>query len=87
MGWPGLIFYGASPFEWVVTYDADQMFQLGLNNYDLQNAISSYLDDQDLGLVSSTDESMVSSLKQLPLTLTYRTSDKVEWEKNPCKKS
>ncbi len=48
--------YGASPYEWMVEYDAEQLQAIGMNPYSLQQAISRHYSVQSLGMVQDVDD-------------------------------
>ncbi len=48
--------YGASPYEWMVEYDAVQLQAIGLTPYTLQQAIARHYSTVQLGMVQDTDD-------------------------------
>lgn len=44
--------FGAAPFEWVITYDADKLFQLQLSVDEVSEAINNHLRKNELGLAN-----------------------------------
>ncbi|MDR1864957.1 MAG: efflux RND transporter permease subunit [Bacteroidales bacterium] len=47
--------YGASPYEWMIEYDAAQLQAAGLTPYAVQQAVSRYYGAESLGTVRDTD--------------------------------
>lgn len=58
-GVDGIVLSGATPFQWVITFDARKCESLGLVASDIANAFLSYYADEVLGLVR-TDDGMLS---------------------------
>lgn len=50
-------FYGQTPFEWVVTFDADRAAELGIRADDIQLALKSYYADEIVGLTQVDGQS------------------------------
>ena len=50
-GVSGVAFYGQTPFEWVITFDADRAGTLGISAQDIAQALSDYYDEKIGGLV------------------------------------
>lgn len=46
-------FYGDTPYEWVITFDADKALACGISADDISTAINSYYADEMLGMTSS----------------------------------
>lgn len=77
--------YGASPFEWVIVYDANTLYQLKLSVNDLQNAINTYLNSQELGNgVFKTTNNLIDH--EISLNLSYKPETEIHWNKIPIKK-
>lgn len=77
--------YGAAPFEWVITYNADKLFELQLNVGEVSDAINTYLQKNELGkgeLVSNED----GSIREISMQLIFKSLDGFNWEKIPIKK-
>lgn len=46
-------FYGDTPFEWVITFDADKAAATGITAREISEAVASYYSESILGMVSS----------------------------------
>ncbi|WP_042245602.1 efflux RND transporter permease subunit [Jejuia pallidilutea] len=76
---------GVAPFEWVIVYDTNALYQLKLSQNDIQNAINTYLNTQELGngVFKTTNNSVVH---ELSLNLSYKLDTEIDWNKIPIKK-
>ncbi|MFS4456908.1 efflux RND transporter permease subunit [Maribacter sp. 2304DJ31-5] len=79
--------YGASPYEWAITYSADRLLRLKLSVEEVGGAINGYLQKNELGvgIVYESDEQ--KSLHELAVQLLYRPVKELDWEKIPIKKT
>lgn len=76
---------GAAPFEWVIVYDANALYQLKLSINDLQSAINTYLNTQELGNgVFKRSNNPVDH--ELSLNLAYKPETEINWNTIPIKK-
>ena len=81
-----VIIYGASPYEWVITYDADKLFRLRLSVNDVTRAVNTFLQKNGLGkgnLVSPKDK----SIQEVSMQLVFKSVDVFDWEKISIKKT
>lgn len=77
--------YGAAPYEWVINYSSDKLFQLQISVSELQGAINSYLQKRELGNAFIRSENQ-SSDNEISLVLAYRPHGNVDWNHIPIKK-
>ncbi|QTE22230.1 efflux RND transporter permease subunit [Polaribacter cellanae] len=77
--------YGATPFEWVIEYDTKTLAQLNITVYDIQNAISIYLQKRELGnaLIQSKNN---EAEQEISLVLIHKFKDTMDWNNIPIKK-
>jgi multidrug efflux pump subunit AcrB len=75
--------YGATPFEWVITYETDRLSQHELSVDDVAGAVTSFLKKQELGKGISANE---TGDKEVPLKLVCKSSTVIDWNKIPIKK-
>jgi multidrug efflux pump subunit AcrB len=73
--------YGASPYEWMVEYDADQLKAIGLTPASLNTAIRRHYSEQPLGMVQDMDTKGNKAWVQL--TVTNLNAHKVRLEEIP----
>jgi len=76
---------GATPFEWVVTYEADKLLQLHISVNEIEQAIRNYFQKQQLGNGQYSLNADTSNLI-IPLALVYKNNDTIDWEQIPIKK-
>jgi len=76
-----VIFYGDTPYEWVITFDADRLSVCGFTASDLETAISNWFSDTMLGMTKSGDSSFGVKLRSI------RSSDKGDLARIPVGKS
>ncbi len=76
--------YGASPFEWVITYNSDKLQQLNLSVNDIQNAINNHLREQELG--KGVFKNSNSTDNEINLKLSYSPEGSIQWAKIPITK-
>lgn len=76
--------YGASPFEWVVKYQADKLLQLQISTNDIQGSIENYLQEQELGsgVLTSNDK---KTNHEISLILAYKPNVEIDWKTIPIK--
>ena len=77
---------GATPFEWVVTYETDKLLQLQISVNTIENAIRNYFQKQQLGNGQYSLNSDESSLI-IPLELVYKHKGTIDWEHIPIQKN
>ncbi|WP_147678912.1 efflux RND transporter permease subunit [Algibacter pacificus] len=76
---------GAAPFEWVIVYDTKVLYQLKLSVNDIQSAINTYLNTQELGnAVFKRPNNSVDH--ELSLNLAYKPETEINWNTIPIKK-
>jgi multidrug efflux pump subunit AcrB len=77
--------YGATPFEWVITYEADRLQYYDLNVSEVLKAIENYLNKEELGkgIVRSNAD---FEDKEMPMQLTYHSTEDFSWQDIPIKK-
>lgn len=77
---------GATPYEWVVTYETDKLLQLHISVNEIEEGIRSYFQKQQLGngqFVSNSEDSNLI----IPLALVYKYNDAIDWKYIPIKKT
>ena len=77
--------YGAAPYEWTVTYDADKLYRLRLTVDEISMAMNGYLKKQELGIAKIIPQGEESG-KEVAVELMYRPMDEIDWEGIPIKK-
>ncbi|MBU2903435.1 efflux RND transporter permease subunit [Arenibacter algicola] len=77
--------YGAAPYEWAITYDADKLFELQLTIDEISDAINTYLQKNELGkgeMISKDNW----SVREISMQLNFRSQEGFNWESIPIKK-
>lgn len=77
--------YGAEPYEWVISYDANLLFQLGIPVDQVISSIKTYLGKKELGkgnLVTAGSD----FAKQISVNLFYRPKEEIDWQNIPVGK-
>ncbi len=74
-------FYGDTPYEWVITFDADRLSVCGFTVSNLETAISNWFSDTMLGMVKNGDSSFGVKLRST------RSSDEGDLARIPIGKS
>ncbi|MDO5981582.1 efflux RND transporter permease subunit [Flavivirga spongiicola] len=77
--------YGAKPYEWVIEYDTKQLLQLHISVGDIQNAVNTYLQKQELGNVLMPTKTHEAD-QEIPLVLTHKHGEAIDWNHIPIKK-
>ncbi len=77
--------YGASPYEWVIAYDADRLFQLQLTVSEITKAINTYIEKKELGKGKIFFEEN-NSIQEISITMAFKPTDGLYWEQIPIKK-
>jgi multidrug efflux pump subunit AcrB len=77
--------HGAAPFDWVIEYNTNKLVQLKLSAYDIEQAISNYLQERKLGNGVFRIRDDMSDY-EMSLILSYRPANDIEWNKIPIKK-
>lgn len=77
--------YGADPFDWVVKYNSDQLLQLSISVYEIENAISQYFQTQQLGNGSLISKNNTES-QEIAMVLSYKYDKEIDWDNIPIKK-
>jgi multidrug efflux pump subunit AcrB len=73
--------YGASPYEWMIEYDAAQFRAVGLTPYSLQQAISRHYNVEPLGMVQDVDDKGHKAWMQL--TVGNSDANRIRFEEIP----
>ena len=68
-------FYGQTPFEWVITFDADRAAELGIRADDIQQALKSYYADEIVGLTQVDGQSYGVRLRSVDARGATRRAD------------
>ena len=77
---------GASPYEWVITYNTNKLEQLNLSVNEIQLAINNYLKKEELGTTKILSPNKTINY-EIPVALINRQIGKnVSWVKIPIKK-
>jgi multidrug efflux pump subunit AcrB len=77
--------YGVAPFEWVITYNSDKLFQYNISKSEVANAISSYLAKNQLGKgIEKVDKNTFE--REIPIQLVYKSTHIFSWGEIPIKK-
>src|SRR5690606_20018263 len=77
--------YGAAPFEWVIEYNTNTLLQLNLSVNDIQSAINTYLNEQELGNgIFKTNEEAYDH--EIALKLAYKPDAYINWNNILIKK-
>lgn len=85
-GFPGVerIFVrGGNQLEWLITFDADRLRTLGLEEADLNRAIVAHFDSESLGVTRQGDQSMLVRLQNAPKPAEQMRA--VDWQSIPLK--
>lgn len=77
--------YGATPYEWNISFDPVKLNLLGLNVAGLRNSINSYFRSDVIGL--GDVESISGDREQMRVTLAQAGTGNVIWDKIPLGKS
>jgi multidrug efflux pump subunit AcrB len=70
--------YGASSYEWMIEYDAEQLRAAGLTPYILQQAVSRYYSVESLGMVRDADAASHNAWMQLTIGNTDASRTRLE---------
>jgi len=76
--------YGASPMEWILEYDVNQMNSLGVSVSDIQMALNTYLSRSDAGI--GYDKQLQADTSMIRLVMRNCDPDKVDFLGIPVKK-
>lgn len=74
--------YGAAGYEWVISYDAQKLFQLGLSVQEISSAINTYFSRQELG-VAKVEVPEAETLYELSVRLEYKSPEEIQWDQIP----
>lgn len=77
--------YGAAPFEWLITYSADKLFQYSISIQEATNAINTYLGKKQLGKGVLKPKNNVAE-KEIPMQYVYKSINVFSWDEIPIKK-
>ncbi|WKD85232.1 Multidrug export protein AcrF [Polaribacter huanghezhanensis] len=77
--------YGSAPFEWVITYSSDKLFQYNISILEVTNAINTYLDKKELGKGILKQEKDAAE-KEIPMQYVYKSTNVFSWEEIPIQK-
>lgn len=77
--------YGAAPYEWTITYNADMLQQLDISVDEIRLAINSYLKKSELG-VSEIVVNEQNPVKQIAIQLSYYSANVLDLNIIPIKK-
>ncbi len=78
--------YGASPYEWVITYSADKLFQLQLSVDDVTKAVNGYLHKNELGMGKKV-VAKGQDIQEFSVQLAYKPLEGFDWEGIPIETS
>ena len=76
--------YGATPFEWFVTYDPEIIHSLGINTFDIRNAIIQYFQFESLGYAKIQKNEYEENIS---LRIKSQQTDKSAWNNIAVKKT
>lgn len=74
--------YGSSAYEWVVTYDANKLFQLGLSVSEVAGAINTYFSRKELGK-AQVEMAKNKATQEISVSLEYKSPETIEWAEIP----
>jgi multidrug efflux pump subunit AcrB len=77
--------YGATPYEWVITYQSDELQYYSLNVSEVMDALEEYLTKEELGKGIVQSNTNLNE-KEMPVQLTYHSMEKFSWQNIPIKK-
>lgn len=77
--------YGADPFDWVIKYDTDKLFQLSISAAEIERAIEEYFQQQQLGNGNFVSKKNKESIA-ISMVSTYKPENDINWENIPIKK-
>ena len=77
--------YGATPYQYVITYNTAKLIQLQLSVREVKNAINSYFFKNDLGKGTTRLENK-SSKQEIPIQLVFTSDIHLDWNTIPIKK-
>lgn len=77
--------YGASPYEWVITYDAHRLFELGLSVGEISTAIDRYFSKHELGK-AKIDWEESGEVREISVRLEYGNNRDLDWNRIPIRK-
>lgn len=77
--------YGADPFEWIIKYDSDKLFELSISVAEIENAVREYFQEQQLGNGNLISKNNKGSL-EISMVLTHKSEGDIDWENIPVKK-
>ncbi|MBC9797817.1 efflux RND transporter permease subunit [Sinomicrobium weinanense] len=78
--------YGVSPYEWVVTYNADKLSKLGLTVDQVTLAINTFLKKDEIGKGTEV-LSQGNSPREIRILYTHQSQEEFNWNKIPVAKS
>lgn len=79
--------YGATPYEWQISYMPDKMEALGLGQDILLNALHNYFHEESLGTAIKTVETdELTSVNQLPVKIVSPSNSETDWKTIPITK-
>ena len=76
--------YGATPQEWEITYDQQELFSMGIRSSTISSSLNDYLLDLELG--GATEKGQDGMEKRTYLTLTGNNSGSLRWDDIPVAK-
>ncbi len=71
--------YGAAPYEWVITYDAHKLFELGISASEVSQAINIHFSRNELGRAKVTTNEKKFS-QEISVSLEYHDPQKLDFE-------
>ena len=77
--------YGADPFDWVIQYNSDKLSQLSISVFEIEDAIRSYLNKQQLGNGNMVAKHNQTNL-EIAMVLSHKLEKEIDWENIPIKK-
>ena len=76
--------YGATPFEWFITYEPEKIHSLGISTFDIRNAITQYFQSETLGYAKIQKNEYEENIS---LRIKSQITDKSAWNKIAVKKT
>jgi multidrug efflux pump subunit AcrB len=77
--------YGADPFDWVIQYNSEKLLQLSISVTEIEGAIRTYFQKQQLGNGNLIAKEHNESLS-ISMVLTHKQEREIDWENIPIKK-
>lgn len=74
--------YGAAPYQWVITYNAEKLFQLGISASQVSGAVRDYFSREELGM-AEVDLREGTGKKEISVSLAYKEENELDWAHIP----